>query len=89
VQFELTDQTRATLEDWLAILKRRERRFLFPSRFHEQASISARQYARIFREWDRSARRSRDHSRQTHVADEGCRLPMAMWAAKSSMVASV
>jgi integrase len=32
VQFELTEQTRASVEDWLAILKVREGRFLFPSR---------------------------------------------------------
>jgi len=40
VQFELTEQTRASVEDWLAILKIRDGRFLFPSRVHEQHHIS-------------------------------------------------
>lgn len=55
VQFELTEQTRASIEDWLAIIKVRDGRFLFPSRVHEQPHISTRQYARIVHEWVRSA----------------------------------
>lgn len=55
VQFELTEQTRASIEDWLAILKVGEGRFLFPSRVHEQPHISTRQYARIVHSWVRSA----------------------------------
>ena len=55
VQFELTEQTRASVEDWLAILKIREGRFLFPSRVHAKRHISARQYARIVHGWVRSA----------------------------------
>jgi integrase len=55
VQFEITEQTRASVEDWLAILKIREGRFLFPSRVHEKPHISARQYARIVHGWVRSA----------------------------------
>ena len=45
VQFELTEQTRASIEDWLAVLKIRDGRFLFPSRAHQQPHISTRQYA--------------------------------------------
>jgi site-specific recombinase XerC len=55
VQFELTEQTRAWVEDWLAILKIRDGRFLFPSRVHEEPHISTRQYARIVHGWVRSA----------------------------------
>ena len=55
VQFELTEQTRASVEDWLAILKIRDGRFLFPSRVHEEPHISTRQYARIVHGWVRSA----------------------------------
>jgi len=55
VQFELTEQTRASIEDWLAILKIREGRFLFPSRVVEQPHISTRQYARLVHDWVRSA----------------------------------
>jgi integrase len=55
VQFELTEQTRASVEDWLAILKIRDGRFLFPSRVHEEPHISTRQYARIVHGWVKSA----------------------------------
>lgn len=55
VQFELTEQTRASIEDWLAILKIGEGRFLFPSRVHEQPHMSTRQYARIVHGWVRGA----------------------------------
>ena len=55
VQLELTEQTRASVEDWLAILKIRDGRFLFPSRVHEEPHISTRQYARIVHGWVRSA----------------------------------
>ncbi len=55
VQFEITEQTRASVEDWLAILKIRDGRFLFPSRVHEEPHISTRQYARIVHGWVRSA----------------------------------
>ena len=55
VQFELTEQTRASVEDWLAILKIRDGRFLFPSRVHEEPHISTRQYARMVHGWVRSA----------------------------------
>jgi integrase len=58
VQFELTEQTRASVEDWLAVLKVREGRFLFPSRVCEQPHISTRQHARIVHRWVRSKRRS-------------------------------
>jgi integrase len=55
VQFELTEQTRAAIEDWLTVLKIRDGRFLFPSRVHEQPHISTRQYARIVHGWVKSA----------------------------------
>jgi integrase len=55
VQFEITEQTRASLEDWLAILKIRDGRFLFPSRVHDQPHISTRQYGRIVHDWVRNA----------------------------------
>ena len=54
VQFELTEQTRSSIEDWLAIRKMREGRFLFPSRVHDEPHISTRQYARIVHGWVKS-----------------------------------
>jgi integrase len=59
VQFELTEQTRASVEGWLAILKVGEGRFLFPSRVHEQPHISTRQYARIVHGWIKKRRYGR------------------------------
>jgi integrase len=55
VQFELTEPTRKAVEDWLAVMKPREGRYLFPSRLHRQPHISTRQYARIVHVWVRSA----------------------------------
>ena len=55
VQFEIVEQTRASVEDWLAILKFRDGRFLFPSRVHQEPDISTRQYARIVHSWVQSA----------------------------------
>ncbi len=74
VQFELTEQTRSSVEDWLAVLKIRDGRFLFPSRVHEEPHISTRQYARIVHRWVRSAgldklRRHRPLSRESKVDD--------------------
>jgi integrase len=55
VQFELTEQTRESIEDWIGVLSARNGRHLFPSRVREQPHISTRQYARIVQGWIRSA----------------------------------
>jgi integrase len=47
VQFEITEQTRAAVGDWLAGLGDGKGRYLFPSRFRERPHLSTRQYARI------------------------------------------
>jgi integrase len=52
VQFEITEQTRSSIDDWLSSLAGRN---LFPSRFREQPHLSTRQYARIVRAWVASA----------------------------------
>ena len=51
VQFEVTEQTRAAIRDWLANTGPASGQYLFPSRFHGQPHISARQYARIVHRW--------------------------------------
>jgi integrase len=51
VQFELTQQTRASLQAWLSAVGPGGRRYLFPSRFRDSPHISTRQYARIVHEW--------------------------------------
>ena len=55
VQFEITEQTRATIQAWLAEVHGRKGRYLFPSRFKAQPHLSTRQYARIVHAWVESA----------------------------------
>jgi integrase len=51
VQFEITEQTRASLQDWLAARPADRGPCVFPSRVHSQPHLSAHQYARIVRRW--------------------------------------
>jgi integrase len=55
VQFEITEQTRFAIRDWLSEIELRDGRFLFPSRFRAQPHLSTRQYARIVHAWVESA----------------------------------
>ncbi len=55
VQFELTEQARKSIEDWLASsIDSHGGRYLFPSRIRSREHIS-RQYSRIVHAWVRSA----------------------------------
>jgi hypothetical protein len=47
VQFEITEQTRSAIGEWLAAFDARKGRYLFPSRFRQKPHLSTRQYARI------------------------------------------
>jgi integrase len=51
VQFELTDQTREAVTEWIAAAHLRPDQYLFPSRVSCSPHISTRQYARIVRCW--------------------------------------
>jgi hypothetical protein len=51
VQFEITEQTRASLEVWLRTLRATGTRYLFPSRLHARPHLSTRQYARLVHRW--------------------------------------
>ena len=51
VQFELTDQTRATVEVWINAVALRANDYLFPSRVLSSQHLSTRQYARIVKSW--------------------------------------
>ena len=51
VQFELTEQTRSSIEKWLSVLRIGEERFLFPSRICNRPHLSTRQYSRIVHRW--------------------------------------
>jgi integrase len=43
VRFEITDNTRQALEQWIATAEMRGAEFLWPSRFHDSPHISTRQ----------------------------------------------
>ena len=47
VQFEITEQTRDALAEWIKGARLRLEDFLFPSRVHQSPHLSTRQYARI------------------------------------------
>src|SRR5437868_8456838 len=47
VQFEITEQTRASIRAWLPEVEARNGQYLFPSRFRTQPHLSTRHYARI------------------------------------------
>ena len=51
VQFEITEQTRASIRDWLPSGATRRGQYLFPSRLQAQPHLSTRQYARIVHAW--------------------------------------
>jgi integrase len=54
VQFEITEQTRDSLEAWINQAKLKFDQYLFPSRIHSSPHLSTRQYARIVEHWVKS-----------------------------------
>ena len=51
VKFELTDQTRQSIDDYLESRWKRPGEFLFPSRQRPGRNLSTRQYARLLLQW--------------------------------------
>nr|WP_292430560.1 tyrosine-type recombinase/integrase [Methylobacter sp.] len=51
VQFEITEQTRDSLENWINHAKLKPEQYLFPSRVHDSPHLSTRQYVRIVEHW--------------------------------------
>src|ERR1700730_18035398 len=51
VQFEITEQSRSSVEAWLPMLGTTGSRYLFPSRLHARPHTSPRQYARLVHRW--------------------------------------
>jgi integrase len=51
VQFEITEQTRESLEAWIDVRGLKATDFLFPSRLHASPHLPTRQYARIVHRW--------------------------------------
>jgi integrase len=54
VQFEITEQSKTSIEAWLPTLRTINSRYLFPSRLHASPHISTRQYARLVHHWVKS-----------------------------------
>lgn len=50
VQFEITEQTRRSLSEWLRI-RRAANDWIFPSRMDLRLHLSTRQYARLVKQW--------------------------------------
>lgn len=51
VQFEITEQTRDAVANWIAYAKLTNDEYLFKSRFKDSPHLSTRQYARIVESW--------------------------------------
>ncbi len=51
VQFEITEQTREAIANWVNDAGLRNDDYLFKSRVHNSTHISTRQYARIVESW--------------------------------------
>ena len=51
VQFEITEQTRRSLTDWLGLRKLGSSDWIFPSRMRPGHHLSTRQYARLVKQW--------------------------------------
>jgi integrase len=51
VQFEITDQTRITVQAWIDVLRLKTGKYLFPSPLAGREHLSIRQYARLVRSW--------------------------------------
>jgi integrase len=51
VQFEITEQTRESVENWIRVAGLSPSDFLFPGRIHASPHLSTRQYARIVHRW--------------------------------------
>ena len=51
VQFEITQQTRDSITDWIKLARLSNNDYLFKSRFTASDHISTRQYARIVKGW--------------------------------------
>jgi len=51
VKFEITEQTRSSLTEWLVLSELEPGDYLFPSRTSPQTHISTRQYSRLVKSW--------------------------------------
>lgn len=75
MQFEINEQTRASLERWVPGAQAVGGMYLFPSRFRRSTHLSTRQYARIVRVgWRASDSTSRPTARLRYAGREPLRI---------------
>ncbi len=95
VQFEVTENTRASISAWVARPEMIGCASLFPSRFHDRPHISTRQYARLVRDWVTAiglepsgygtrSRRRRSTARQAIFARSSSCLATRRWTVPSA-----
>ena len=53
VRFEVTEQTRQAVDDYLRTAERKQGEFLFGAQRHQHRGLSTRQYARLVNDWVR------------------------------------
>ena len=53
VRFEVTEQTRQAVDDYLRTAERKQGEFLFGAQRHQHRGLSTRQYARLVSDWVR------------------------------------
>ncbi len=51
VRFELTDQTRSAVDEYLRLMGRKAGQYLFAGRGNAEHALTTRQYARLVHEW--------------------------------------
>jgi integrase len=51
VQFEVTEQTRRSLTEWLEARRAADDEWIFPSRSNRGPHVTTRQYARLLKQW--------------------------------------
>jgi site-specific recombinase XerC len=51
VQFEVTEQTRRSLTEWLEARRAADDEWIFPSRSNGGSHVTTRQYARLLKQW--------------------------------------
>ena len=72
VQFEITEQTRSAIGEWLTDAAPGSGRYLFPSRVRQHRHISTRQYARIVHRWvERAGRDSSAYGNSLDAPHQG------------------
>jgi integrase len=54
VRFEVTEQTRQAVDEYLRSTNRKQGQFLFPAQRRPEEALSTRQYARVLADWVRS-----------------------------------